>query len=177
MKKAEIDKRLLDLKARQDAGEKMPCPRCGRNTIKAPLAHNALSRYADLYVCDECGMTEAMLDMMRNPLPLEQWAVFKNTGPELDFKALSMQEVVGRVLGSQTDELLRLHSAWVHRTEGQSFVALREQALKACPGIVDLRENPFCAVYRAKDGQVLIRLRWDGNKSEIAVDTLPEKNK
>ena len=177
MKKAEIDSRLLDLKARQDAGEKMPCPRCGRNTIKAPLAHNALSRYADLYVCDECGMTEAMLDMMRNPLPLEQWAAFKNTGPEFDFKALSMQEVVGRVLGGHTDELLRLHSAWVHRTEGQVFEIYREQALKACIGMVDLWEIPFCAVYQARDGQVLVRLRWDGNKSEIAVDTIPEEKK
>ena len=152
MKKAEIKRKLLNLKARQDAGEKMLCPRCGRNTIKAPLAHNALSRYADLYVCDECGMTEAMLDMMRNPLPLEQWAVFRNTGPVLDLKVLSMQEVAGRILGGQTDELLRLHQAWMNRAEGQSFDALREQALKACPGMTDLWENPFCAVYPARDG-------------------------
>jgi len=177
MKKAEMKSRLLDLKERQDAGEKMLCPRCGRNTLKTPQAHNALSRYADLYVCDECGMTEAMLDMMRNPLPLEQWAVFKNAGPQLDFKALSMQEVAGRVLGSQTDELLQLHHAWVHRAEGQAFDAIRTQALKACPGMVDLWENPFCAVYLARDGQVMVRLRWGGNKSEIAVDTLPNSKK
>ena len=175
MKKADIDGRLLDLKARQEAGEQMSCPRCGRNTLKSPLAHNALSRYEDLYVCDECGMTEAMLDMMRNPLPLDQWAVFKNSSPELDFKALSMQEVVGRVLGGQTERLLQLHRAWVLRTEGQSFDALRVQALKVCPGMVDLWENPFCAVYQARDGCVMVRLRWDGNKSEIAVDTVPEK--
>ena len=175
MMRDEMDRRLLDLKARQDAGEKMPCPRCGRNKLKSPLAHNALSRYADLYVCDECGMTEAMLDMMRNPLPLEQWVVFKSTGPELDFKALSMQEVVGRVLGGQTEELLRLHRAWVLRTEGQPFDTLRERAFKACPGITDLWENPFCAVYQALDGRVLVRLRWDGSKSEIAMDTIPEK--
>ena len=177
MTKSDINRRLLDLRAQQDAGEKMACPRCGRNPIKTPLEHNALSRYADLYICDECGTTEAMLDMMLNPLPLEQWAVFRNTGPELDFKALSMQELVGRILGSQTDALLRLHRAWALRTEGQSFDALRVQALKVCPGMVDLWENPFCAVYHAKDGQVLVRLRWDGNKSEIAVDTVPEKKK
>ena len=81
MTRDEIARWLLDLKARQDAGEQMLCPRCGRNILKAPLAHNALSRHADLYVCDECGMTEAMLDMMRNPLPLEQWAVFQDTPP------------------------------------------------------------------------------------------------
>jgi len=177
MKKAEIDSRLLDLKAQQDAGEKMPCPRCGRNTIKTPLAHNALSRYADLYICDECGMTEAMLDMMRNPLPMDQWAMFRDESPEFDFKALSMQEVTARVLGGQAEALLQVHKSWMLRTEGQSFDALRVQALKVCPGMVDLWENPFCAVYHAKDGQVLVRLRWDGNKSEIAVDTVPEKKK
>ena len=177
MKKAEINRRLLDLKTRQDAGEKMACPRCGRNIIKAPLEHNALSRYADLYVCTECGYTEGMLDMMNNPLPLAQWAVFRNTGPEHDFKALSMQEVAGRVLGGQTDNLLRLHHAWLHSSENVAFNTLREQALKACPGMADLWENPFCAVYRARDGQVLVRFRWDGSKSEIAVDTIPEKKK
>ena len=177
MRKSEIKSRLLDLKARQDAGEKMTCPRCGRNVLKEPLTHNALSRYADLYVCSECGITESFLDMMQNPLPLEQWAVFKDTSPEFDFEALSMQELAARVLGSQTDELLRLHAAWVHRTEGQAFDTYRERALKAFAGLTDLWENPFCAVYRARDGQVMVRLRWDGNKSEIAVDTLPEEKK
>ena len=79
MTRDEIARCLLDLKARQDDGEQMLCPRCGRNVLKVPLTHNALSRHADLYVCDECGMTEAMLDMMRNPLPQEQWAVFQKT--------------------------------------------------------------------------------------------------
>ena len=30
-----IQEALLDLKARQEAGEKMPCPRCGRDTMTA----------------------------------------------------------------------------------------------------------------------------------------------
>ena len=81
MTRDEMDRKLFDLKTRQDAGERMLCPRCGRNVLKAHLTHNALSRHADLYVCDECGMTEAMLDMMRNPLPQEQWAVFHNPPP------------------------------------------------------------------------------------------------
>ena len=65
-----IEKRLLDLKARQDNGEHMPCPRCGRDSMKDPVYTNALSRHADVYVCDECGISEALLDMMQNPLPL-----------------------------------------------------------------------------------------------------------
>lgn len=177
MKKAEMNRLLLDLRARQDAGEKMPCPRCGRNELRVPLTHNSLSRYADLYVCDECGLTEAGLAMMNNPLPLEQWAVFQDKALRLDFKALPLQEAVVRILSSQMEDLLWLHKAWVLREEGQSFDDLRTQAIKACPGMVDLWENPFCAVYLARDGKVLVRFRWDGTHSEIAVDTLPDEKK
>lgn len=177
MKKADMDRKLLDLKAKQQAESETLCPRCGQNKLKAPLAHNALSRYTDLYICSECGMTEAGLAMMNNPLPLEQWAVFQDTAPRLDFKALSMQEAVVRILSSQMEDLLRLHKDWVLREERQSFDDLRTKAIKACPGMVDLWENPFCAVYLARDGQVLVRFRWDGTQSEIAVDTLPEAQK
>ena len=177
MKKADMDRKLLHLKAKQHAESETLCPRCGQNKLKAPLAHNALSRYADLYICSECGMTEAGLAMMNNPLPLEQWAVFHDKYPRLDFKALCMQEAVVRILSSQMEDLLRLHKAWVLREEGQSFDDLRTQALTTCSGMVDLWENPFCAVYLARDGQVLVRFRWDGTQSEIAVDTLPEAQK
>ena len=177
MKKADMDRKLLDLKAKQQAESETLCPRCGQNKLKSPLTHNALSRYADLYVCDECGLTEAGLAMMNNPLPISQWAVFHDKSPRLDFKALSMQEAVVRILSSQMEDLLRLHKAWVLREEGQSFDALRIQALTNCPGLVDLWENPFCAVYLARDGKVLVRFRWDGTQSEIAVDTLPDEKK
>ena len=177
MNKADMDRKLLHLKAKQHAESETLCPRCGQNKLKSPLTHNALSRYADLYVCDECGLTEAGLAMMNNPLPLEQWAVFHDNSPRLDFKALSMQEAVVRILSSQMEDLLRLHKAWVLREEGQSFDALRIQALTTCSGMVDLWENPFCAVYLARDGKVLVRFRWDGTNSEIAVDTIPDEKK
>ena len=177
MKKADMERRLLHLKAKQQAESETVCPRCGQNKLKSPLTHNALSRYADLYVCDECGLTEVGLAMMNNPLSIEQWAVFQDKAPRLDFKALSMQEAVVRILSSHMEDLLRLHMAWVLREEGQSFDALRIQALTTCPSLVDLWENPFCAVYLARDGQVLVRFRWDGTQSEIAVDTLPDEKK
>ena len=177
MKKADMDRKLLDLKAKQQAESETLCPRCGQNKLKAPLAHNALSRYTDLYICSECGMTEVGLAMMNNPLPLEQWAVFQDTAPRLDFKTLSMQGAVIRILSSQMEDLLQLHKAWVLREEGQSFDDLRTQALTTCSGMVDLWENPFCAVYLARDGKVLVRFRWDGTQSEIAVDTLPDEKK
>ncbi len=75
---------LLDLKARQQAGEHMPCPRCGKDTMKPALHTNALSRHTDLYVCDQCGMAEAMLDFMNNPLPLSCWAAMRKPKPKSD---------------------------------------------------------------------------------------------
>ena len=69
-----IQKRLADLKARQQVGENLPCPRCGRKTMKEAVCTNALSRHADIFICDQCGTDEAMLDFMRNPLPIEDWA-------------------------------------------------------------------------------------------------------
>ena len=60
-----IQEALLDLKARQEAGEQMPCPRCGRDTMKPVLVTNALSRHADgVFICDDCGSAEAMLDFI-----------------------------------------------------------------------------------------------------------------
>ena len=48
---------LDDLKARQQAGERMACPRCGMDVMKTPVHTNALSRAADVYICDACGST------------------------------------------------------------------------------------------------------------------------
>ena len=65
---------LLDLKAHQQSGSYRLCPRCGRATMKENLIANALSRHADIYICDTCGMEEAILDYLHAPLPVEAWA-------------------------------------------------------------------------------------------------------
>jgi 4-hydroxy-3-methylbut-2-en-1-yl diphosphate synthase IspG/GcpE len=39
---------LGNLKARQDSGEHMLCPRCGRDTMKESIHTNALSQHADI---------------------------------------------------------------------------------------------------------------------------------
>lgn len=70
--------RLLDLKARQNAGEEMPCPRCGRNTMNYPVQRNALSRAADIMICSECGLQEAVAAFAGKASPIEDWAAMKN---------------------------------------------------------------------------------------------------
>lgn len=41
------------------------CPRCKARKLKEPPTHNALSRRDNLtYICDECGVEEAMVDFL-----------------------------------------------------------------------------------------------------------------
>ena len=69
----------------QKAGAWLPCPRCGKLTMKEDLHTNAFSRRADVYVCDKCGMAEAIEDVPHkdpifgkfNKLPVEAWFVYK----------------------------------------------------------------------------------------------------
>jgi len=58
----------------QKNAENLTCPRCGRQNMNPVSVRNALSRYADVMVCDECGTDEAMRDFFGSPLPLTEWA-------------------------------------------------------------------------------------------------------
>ena len=59
------------------------------------MCTNALSRHADgIYVCDDCGSAEAMLDFMRNPLPLACWAQSREGEATADFKAVPGEEAL-----------------------------------------------------------------------------------
>lgn len=52
------------------------CPRCGR-WMELPIPRNALSRVADVYICPDCGMDEALRALGRIPLPVEEWEILK----------------------------------------------------------------------------------------------------
>ena len=62
----------------QKEGRILPCPRCG-GEMDSELAHNAFSRREEIYVCDKCGMNEAIEDSCNavNPefvkLPTSDW--------------------------------------------------------------------------------------------------------
>ena len=51
----------------QDSGAVLPCPRCGWMKMKESLCSNALSRRADIYICDCCGTAEALEDFYNDP--------------------------------------------------------------------------------------------------------------
>lgn len=62
-----------------------PCPRCGHDRMNPVAVRNSLSRRANVYICAQCGMDEAMLDMAgKPPLPLNQWSMAISFGEDGD---------------------------------------------------------------------------------------------
>lgn len=57
-----------------DATKPPLCLRCGAQ-LHPHLPINATSRYANVHVCEACGMDEALRDMTGDPLPLAEWDV------------------------------------------------------------------------------------------------------
>ncbi|MEA5013468.1 MAG: hypothetical protein VB099_02800 [Candidatus Limiplasma sp.] len=165
---------LLDLKARQLAGEHMPCPRCGLNTMKPKIHENATSRQADLYVCDDCGTSEALLDMMRRPLPLTHWSCFKAEQPRADFKALPGEAAWQHLQKTQVPYLSRLFEQWQTEKANEEFDLYRLAAYRDCEGLTALWSQPFQAAYQVADGQLLVRFRAGVNGTEVAYDLIPE---
>lgn len=55
-----------------DATQPPMCLRCGR-PLRPALLHNARSRYADVYICSDCGEEEAFHDWAKEPQPLHTW--------------------------------------------------------------------------------------------------------
>ena len=163
-----IEKALFDLKALQQAGEHMPCPRCGRDTMKPVLHTNALSRHTDgIYVCDDCGTAEAMLDFMNNPLPLGNWAIFQDAPAGSDFKDFSGEDAERIIRAEHVPRLIRIFKQW--NAGGLAYTDLRRKAMQECPGLTQLWERPFQAQYCVSDGEILVRFREKSDNVEVAV--------
>ena len=65
--------------------------------MKESIHTNALSRHADVYICDACGTEEALLKFMHNPLPMREWACFRPASLPSDFKTLPAETIWERV--------------------------------------------------------------------------------
>ena len=55
------------------------CLRCGK-PLNQRLVVNALSRYADVHICENCGMDEALRDACGQVLPMWEWYAFSCGG-------------------------------------------------------------------------------------------------
>ena len=163
--------RLGDLKARQQKGEHMVCPRCGADTMKAPIHTNALSRVANIYICDACGSAEAMLAFMGQQYPLTSWSAFQPNRPASNFRELSASDVLMRVAFHQTDTLTEICRRCTEDPEHAAEYRL--EAFESCPGLTELWPQPFQAKYDAADGAVLVRFKTDKNGVlQMAIDTV-----
>ena len=165
-----IRKAIGDLKARQDAGEHIPCPRCGRDTMKESIYTNALSRHADIYICDVCGTEEALLKFMHNPLPLREWACFRPSKQPSDFKTLPAEQIWKRVQDTQLPFLMNLYERWQDERDYEDFNDYRAAAYESCPGLTALWAQPFRAEYAAANGKLVLRFRLTDEGSEVAAD-------
>ncbi len=71
------------------------CPRCGK-AMNEDDALNSLSRYADVYICSNCGTDEAMRGLFGgSPMDFSEWQIWK----ELLF---SISSAAGRKTFSET---------------------------------------------------------------------------
>lgn len=69
----------------QRAGYIEACPRCGHRPMNPNVVLNALSRHADVYICEACGMEEAMIAASHEPaIPLKDWALFQGAGQQTE---------------------------------------------------------------------------------------------
>ena len=162
---------LADLKARQKAGEPMRCPRCGADTMKEPVHTNALSRIADIYICDACGSAEAMLEFMKQRHPLTSWSAFQPDRPESDFRDLPAGDVLMRVQMEQINTLIQICRRCIEDPEHAAEYRL--ETFASCPGLTELWTRPFQAKYDAADGAVLVRFRSDANgELQVAVNIM-----
>ena len=67
----------LDWYGKHQPEEDCRCPRCG-SMMFGPKARHALSRWADIIVCDQCGTIEALEQAgLAEKKPLTEWAAVK----------------------------------------------------------------------------------------------------
>lgn len=67
-------KKTLDFYGKRQPEEDARCPRCG-DIMFGKLHRNSLSRRANIMICPDCGMEEALEDAgKREKLPLMRWA-------------------------------------------------------------------------------------------------------
>lgn len=67
--------RLKEYAARQKNRTFTACPRCG-GWMRRELYMNCLSRRANIYICEKCGMAEALADFAQKADPVTDWYIF-----------------------------------------------------------------------------------------------------
>ena len=77
-KKHDYEHTVKKFAIQQKNGNTMICPRCGKTAMKTNLLHNCLSRRTEIYICENCGMEEALLDFYGTLDLISDWYICKN---------------------------------------------------------------------------------------------------
>lgn len=164
---------LADLKARQLAGEHMPCPRCGYDNMNEDVRTNKISRLADAYICDECYRKETEL-IKKNVSRLEyDWKCYEYGIERVDRRTQTVKDIQELVEGGQIEHLMDTfeHLEGVdYETNFAEHAWARLETMRKCPGLVSLwTHGGFSARYEARDGAVVVEVRRRGSGIEYRV--------
>ena len=72
-----VAKNIISAYREQQAKERLPCPKCGLDNMADDVVKNALSRVADVMICDQCGMIEAIEAFEGRKQSLLSWWVIE----------------------------------------------------------------------------------------------------
>lgn len=109
---------------------------------------------------------------MNNPLPMEMRAMFRVPRAETDLNTLPGEAVWERIQVDHGLVLIDLYKRWLREKPGTSFTPYRWETFRRCPGLTEIWESPFQAVYNVADGELLLRFRHTDEGVEIAADLL-----
>lgn len=139
------------------------CLRCG-SPLSRRLVVNALSRHADVYICQECGSDEALRDAIGEPLPLRDWHAVSSeriglfslaspalvpvcafehifSGPKKQFPLSSVEHPVSEVAYSRSDyDGHKWWRTWFHSGSEQLKGALAKEIDQFSDALLEMPE-------------------------------------
>ena len=105
-------------------------------------------------------------------MPVDEWAFLNPDLSSVDFKDLPGKAVWEQIRMDQGPTLINLFKRWTMEEPGADFKAYRREAMKCCPGLTQIWEQPFQAMYEVADGQLILRFRNTDDGVEITADLM-----
>lgn len=122
--KTEFENIIKNWSKAQKAGAVLPCPRCGKMKIKENVDENALSRRAEIYICDSCGIEEAMEDIGHRENTKQPCDAYKES-------FIKQWWLVSEVLGS--NNVIHRKNKWEFKVERTVIVTQEDiDCIMAC---------------------------------------------